>query len=347
MPILIWGTSPKTVDLGPAGNGECPTCGLERPFRWRLQYQLNHVYYVFGFVSKKKYLLACEVCGRGEPQPAAKIEASLGKSVVPFMERFGCLMAAGGLAAIVLLLGLVGFFREPRNIPDLTARVGRGDAAALGRLRSEAEAGDTPSQEALMDIYRTGAGVARDEAEAFRWARLAAEAGDARAQHTLGAMYELGRGVPADAAKALELYTKADAQHVAQAANNIGALHYRGLGVKQDAVEAVRWFRKAAEAGDGAGALNLALRLLAGEGGAADPAEARRWLEKAAGASGTDDESLTVVAVARYTLGRLYEDGLGVEKDLVKALNLYGEAAPRNEDARRGYERLRARLTGD
>ena len=346
MPILIWGTSPKLVDLGPAGSGECPTCGLERPFRWQLRYRVHHVYYAFGFVSGKRYLRACEICGRGEPQPPAEVEASIGKNVIPFLERLGCLAVAGGLAAIVVLLGLVGFFREPRNIPDLTAKVGRGDAAALARLRAEAGSGDVPSQEALMDIYRTGAGVARDEAEAFRWARLAAEAGNARAQHELGAMYELGRGAPADVAKALDWYTKADAQHVAQAANNIGALHYRGLGVKQDAGEAVRWFRKAAEAGDGAGALNLAARLLAGEGVAADPAEARRWLEKAAGATGTDDESLTVVAVARYTLGKVYEEGIGVEKDLVKALQLYGDAAPRNEDARRGFERLKARLSG-
>lgn len=347
MPILIWGTSPKLVDLGPAGSGECRNCGQERPFRWRLRYQLNHVYYAFGFVSRKQYLLECEVCGRGEPRPAAEIEASLGKSVIPFLERFGCLAAAGGVAALVLFLGLVGFFREPRNIPDLTARVGRGEAAALARLRSEAESGDVPSQEALMDVYRTGAGVARDEAEAFRWARRAAEAGNARAQHALGAMYELGRGTPVDAARALEWYTKADGQNVAASANSIGALHYRGLGVKQDAAEAVRWFRKAAEAGDGPGALNLAGRLLAGEGVAADTVEARRWLEKAAATPGTDDERLAVVAVAKYTLGTIYEEGNGVEKDLVKALNLYGEAAGRNEEARRRYEVLKARLAGD
>lgn len=348
MAILIWGTTPKSVDLGPAGNGECGTCGQERPYRWQLQYQVNHLYYAFGFVSRKRYLRICEICSRGELQPVASLEAALGRSVIPFMERFGCLAAAGGLAAIVLLLALVGFFGpEPRNIPDLTARFGRGDATALVRLRSEAESGDVPSQEALMDIFKYGRGVAPDEDEAFRWARRAAEGGNARAQHALGAMCELGHGTPVDYAKALGWYRKADAQHVATSANSIGALYYRGLGVKQDATEAVRWFRKAAEAGAEVGAMNLAGRLLSGEGVAVDAVEARLWFEKAAAATGTDDETLTVVAAARHVLGKIYEEGNGVEKDLVKALYLYGEAAPRNEDARRDFERLKARLSGD
>ncbi|MBI5443761.1 MAG: sel1 repeat family protein, partial [Deltaproteobacteria bacterium] len=152
---------------------------------------------------------------------------------------------------------------------------------------------------------------------------------------------------PVDYAKAFEWYTKADAQHVATSANSIGALYYRGLGVKQDAAEAVRWFRKAAEAGAGVGAINLAGRLLSGEGVAEDAVEARLWFEKAAAATGTDDETLIVVAAARSLLGKIYEEGNGVEKDLVKALQLYGEAASRNEDARRDFERLKARLSGD
>ncbi|MFN7987880.1 MAG: tetratricopeptide repeat protein [Thermoanaerobaculia bacterium] len=347
MAILIWGTRAKSVDLGPAGAGDCPACGPERPFRWRLDYKAHHLYYAFGFVSGKRYLRACEVCGRGEVQPAAAVEASLGRSVIPFMERFGCLTAVGGLAAVVLFLSLLRLLGpEPRNVPELTARAARGDAAALARLRSEAGAGDVPSQEALMDVYRLGSGVAADPAEAFLWARRAAEAGNARAQHTLGMMYELGQGTPVDYARALEWYTKAEAQHVAASANGIGTLHFRGLGVKQDAAEGVRWFRKAAEAGDAAGALNLAGRCLAGEGVAADPKEARRWLEQAAASTGQDDETLGVVALARYGLGRLYEEGNGVEKDVVKALRLYEQAAPRCEDARRDFERLKARLSG-
>ena len=347
MAILVWGSRSRSVDLGPAGTGACPSCGQERPFRWRLDYRFHHLYFAFGFVTGKRYLRSCETCGRGEVRSAREMEASLGRSPIPFLERYGGLAAAGGLAAVVLFLALLRLAGpEPRNVPELTARVARGDVAALARLRSEAAAGDVPSQEALMDIYRLGSGVAPDPAEAFRWAAKAAEAGNARAQHTLGAMYQLGQGAPIDYARALEWYGRAEAKHVAASANGIGALHFRGLGVPVDAVEAARWFRKAAEAGDGAGALNLAGRYLAGEGVAVDAKEARRWLEKAAASNAWDDETAVVVAVARYELGRLYEEGNGVEKDAVRAFHLYEEAAPRCEDARRAFERLRARHAG-
>ncbi len=50
MAILVWGTGSKSIDLGPAGSGDCPTCGTERPFRWRLDYRAHHLYFAFGFV---------------------------------------------------------------------------------------------------------------------------------------------------------------------------------------------------------------------------------------------------------------------------------------------------------
>ncbi len=346
MPFLVWGTRPKAIDLGPAGTDGCPACGVQRPFRWRLTYRLNHAYYVFGFVTRKEYLRLCEVCGRGEPYPAASLEPSLGKSPIPWMERYGCLAALGGVAGLILLAaGLQLAGPRPRNVPRLVEAVGRGDAAALARLRSEAEAGDVPSEEALVDLYRTGAGVPRDPAEAFRWATKAAEGGSAGAQHALGAMYELGSGTGVDYAKAMTWYRKADAAHVAAAANSIGTLVLRGLGVPADAAEAVRWFRKAADAGDAAGGFNLAMRYLDGQGVDPDPAEARRRLEKVAAIGGQDPETRTVVALARFQLGRLHEEGIGGEKDPVRALHLYEEASPANEDARLALARLKERLS--
>lgn len=42
----------------------------------------------------------------------------------------------------------------------------------------------------------------------------------------------------------------------------------------------------------------------------------------------------------------IYEEGLGVEKDLVVALRYYDEARELNEDARHNFERLKERLNG-
>ena len=50
----------------------------------------------------------------------------------------------------------------------------------------------------------------------------------------------------------------------------------------------------------------------------------------------------TGVVAAGYELGTLYEQGLGVEQDLDKAIELYQEAAQyENEDAIAALERLK------
>ncbi|MEO8504554.1 MAG: tetratricopeptide repeat protein [Acidobacteriota bacterium] len=346
MSVIIWGHRGKTVELGPAGSFPCPNCGQTRAFKNVLEYQSNHVYYILGFVSKKRYLRRCEVCGRGERLEATAVE-SLGRVPIPWLDRFGCLAALGAIAGLILLAVVFAQLQPPpRNVPDLIERVHHGDAAALARLRSEAAADDVPSQEALMDLLMSGAGVPQDWSESFRWAKRAAEHGLPRAEHALGAMYELGHGTEVDYAQALHWYQAADAQGIAASANSIGALYLQGHGITEDAKAAVTWFRKAAEAGDGPGAFNLAMRYLVGDGVAADAAEARRWLERSAATPGADATTRTVVAAAELQLGLLYESGTGVEKDAVKALHYFESAAPLNDEAKQNFERLKARLAG-
>ncbi len=347
MAILIWGTRAKSVDLGPAGSWPCPNCGQDRPFRNVLRYQLNHLYYVLGFVSRRKYLRVCEVCGRGEElQPSAVAAAGL-PSPIPWLERFGCLGAAAAVAALILgAIGLSLLGPGPRDVPDLMDRARRGETAALERLRQEAEGGDVPSQEALSDLYlgAPGSQVARNDAEAFHWARAVAERGTAAAQHRVGWMYESGMGTARDYGEAMRWYRKAAAQGLAASANSVAALYLRGLGVPPNPQEAVRWFRQAAEGGDPGASFNLAMRYWQGQGVAADFGQARRWLERAVAATGTDDQTRSVVADANFELGVLYENGWGVQRDAVKALHAYEAAMSRNDEARQSFERLKAKL---
>ena len=347
MSVLIWGHRGKTSSSAPAGVPSVPTAVRRALLKNVLEYQLNHVYYIFGFVSKKRYLRLCEVCGRGEVLGAAAVESQPGKVPIPWLDRFGCLGVLGAIAGLILLAVVFAQLQPaPRNIPDLVDRVHHGDAAALTRLRSEAAADDVPSQEALMDLFMSGAGVPQDWSESFRWAKRAAEHGLPRAQHALGAMYELGHGTGVDYAQALHWYQAAEAQGISASANSLGALYLQGHGVPADSKQAVTWFRKAAEAGDGPGCFNLAMRYLIGDGVAADAAEARRWLERSAATPGADATTRTVVAAAELQLGLLYESGTGVEKDSVKALHYFESAAPRNDEAKQNFERLKARLAG-
>ncbi len=346
MSVLIWGSQTRTKELGPAGHGRCATCGQERPFKHVVEYRFNHLYYVFGFVSQKRYRRLCATCGRGEVLDAGAFESAVGRNPIPWFERFGCVSLLGGLAAAIGALALLMLLAPtPRNIPDLRERAGRGEPAAIERLLQEGKSGDAPSQEVLMDLYLNGQGVAQNDAEAFRWAKAAAGQGNARAEHTLGYLYEAGRGTGIDYAQAMHWYRQADAQGVAVSANNIGALYLRGLGVPADAAAAVRWFKRAAEGGDGGASFNLGARYLQGQGTPVDYVEARRWFAAAAVTQGDDARSHSIAADAKYELGLLYEQGQGVAADPVKALHYYEEASPYNAEAAQSLERLRAKLT--
>lgn len=347
MSILIWGSRPKAVALAAAGDRRCERCGLMRPHTFVVDYTFNHLYYIFGFVSGRRIACRCTVCGQPSTEALDPALELRGRAAIPVLERFGCLGLGGGLVALVLLaVAWSHFGPQPRNVPDLLARVQRGEAAAMARLEAEAQRGDLPSQLALAQILRDGLGVAPDPARAFLWARKAAEQGSDAAQLAVGVMYEFGQGTPADAAAAAGWYRKAADQGNAGAANSLGAAYLRGVGVPADAAQAVSWFQRAAEGGDAPGQFNLAMRYFNGEGVAADPAAARRWLEKSAAAVGEDATTRSVVASSKQELGVLYEEGLGVEKDLVKALRYYDEARALNEDARLNFERLKARLNG-
>jgi len=345
MSVLIWGRRPRTRALTAAGERLCERCGLWREHTYVVDYRVNHLYYIFGFVSGSEVACRCTVCGETAVEPVAPELEERAKRSIPFFERFGLLSLGVGIALLVLLAVLWSRFGpQPRNIPSLLARIEIGDSKALARLEAEAERGDLPSQLALAEVLRDGLGVPADAQRAFRWARAAAQQGEPSAQFAVGVMYEWGNGVESNLGEAAAWYRKSAVQGNAPAANCLGALYLQGKGVATDAAQATEWFRKAAEAGNTAGQFNVAMRYWNGSGVAVDYVEARRWLERAATATATDDLTLSIVASSKQELGVIYEEGLGVERDLVRALRYYDEAQAQNGDARANFARLKARL---
>src|SRR5688572_22036918 len=79
-PMIIWGSGGKTVDMGVVENKRCETCEKERPFKLMLGYRYAHLYYIFSWVTKKQYMLLCDVCQRGWELKTAEIERSLAKN---------------------------------------------------------------------------------------------------------------------------------------------------------------------------------------------------------------------------------------------------------------------------
>ena len=182
--------------------------------------------------------------------------------------------------------------------------------------------------------YAYGRGVEQDGEKGIAYLEQAAEAGYTDAYRVIGQFYENGTGVKQDYAKAKEWYEKGVEAGSIIAMTNIGQLYQYGNGVSKNASTAIAWYQKAVDGGDYNAMLNLGnmynwggwnINLPRNYDKAADyferAAELRpsdwEWFE-----SGIKSKNVTCA----YTLGYIYENGLGVEKDYEKALDCYAQA---------------------
>jgi hypothetical protein len=63
--MIVYGWGRKSVPLVGIGNTSCSKCGEVRPFRLLLSYNYMHLYWIFGAVLRRRYLVACSVCSQG------------------------------------------------------------------------------------------------------------------------------------------------------------------------------------------------------------------------------------------------------------------------------------------
>lgn len=171
--------------------------------------------------------------------------------------------------------------------------------------------------------------AANRQAEAIRCLRAGAEAGDPQAQAVLSNYYANGTLVPKD----LE-----QAEKWARLAAETGSPQYvRGLadviaakGTKDAEQNALKLFREAAEKGEPKAQFQVAVATLSGAERETDVTIAVETLKKL---------SARGVADAQYTLGKLYCEGLLVERDLATAKSLFDQAAGAGHQGARTYQK--------
>lgn len=150
---------------------------------------------------------------------------------------------------------------------------------------------------------------------------LAHEKGDLRAQVSMGILYEEGTFVGQDERKALEYYLMAAQSGSTGAMNNIGNFFLHGKGVEKDYDKAFAWYQKATElSGNAAAECSLGMCYQYGYGTKIDYEKARSFYEASAKQG---------LGLAYYRMGLLYEQGLGVTKDVRMAKQYFGEALHR------------------
>lgn len=158
--------------------------------------------------------------------------------------------------------------------------------------------------------YDISKGVARNYEKAFEWYQKSANLKNENSMFTLGYMYLSGLGTPKDEEKGLEWTQKAaDAGHVI-AWRNLGAVYYN----KHDTVQARYWWQKAKEKGNLYATFGIG-RLCYD---AKDYAGAYECFKTSQGENHPN---------TMYCLGMMYKDGIKVQKDPIKAFELFKQAA--------------------
>ncbi|MDR2400152.1 MAG: sel1 repeat family protein [Deferribacteraceae bacterium] len=169
---------------------------------------------------------------------------------------------------------------------------------------------DTYAELRLARLYSEGLGVARDEAAAADLIISATESGEAEALYMAGLAYRYGKGIPVDYEKALNNFLEASHRLYPPAYTQVGKFYEEGIGVESDREAAESYYRKAHNAGDTEGIYLLGALL-----------EKKLNFEEAAfyyEAAAERGDNRSAAKLASF-----YENGIGVEKDYLRAVSLY------------------------
>ena len=105
--MIFYGWGKKAVPVLDLGLGQCAQCG-NRPFRVILNYSYFNLYWVFGAVTRRRYIAACNNCSRGTLLDKIQVKPLLDhapkKDPVPFMDKWGLALLA---SAFVVFLAVV------------------------------------------------------------------------------------------------------------------------------------------------------------------------------------------------------------------------------------------------
>ncbi len=209
------------------------------------------------------------------------------------------------------------------------------EAKALEWLVSAASVGNTTAERVLGTSLLLGKGIEANPEEGIKLLLRAGEKGDPSAQSNLGYAYITGTGVEKDTAQAAFWYQKAADQRLIRAALVVGDMYQTGEGLEQDLEAAVKYYRIAWSGRDETAAQRLGALIMDGSLAEEDhPEQSYEWI--AAFAETGDENAINWLEsksvfepYAHYRLGRIFDDGLGVDADAERAAKHFIRAAER------------------
>ena len=203
-----------------------------------------------------------------------------------------------------------------------------------------AEQGDSSAQFYIGYYYDKGQGVEKDAFKAVEWYLRASAQNNLAALNNLGVCYEFGNGVDIDLSKAFSYYEKSATQGNVVAQRNLSNCYLNGIGIAQNLEEAFGWRQKAANNKDVSSQKKVAEWYFKGFGVEKDNEQALVWFTKSKLQGDKNDivvdsevaiESLIRLAndgdvPIQYIVGKCYEYGVGVKKDINEARKWFERA---------------------
>lgn len=203
-----------------------------------------------------------------------------------------------------------------------------------------AEFGSVETMTELGCKFSDGNRYQENQDYAEQWYIKAAEHGSYSEKYNLGVLYSEGVKIRQDVGRAIYWFKVAANSGSPEAANELGEIYQRGKGVEIDDSIALNWFIRAADIdsdrdGNIRAMINLGLIYEHGIGVERDQNAAFRWYSLAGDTNGTwyeycgEDELGGPVRQsprAQYHLGRMYQNGSGVERNEKKAAEWFCKA---------------------
>ncbi len=185
----------------------------------------------------------------------------------------------------------------------------------------------------LADIYYRGLGVTKDLKKAFEYYREAAGHENGYALEKQGWFYYKGEYVKKDFAKALYYFDYAYMRGNKSVAYTLGEMYYKGIGTKIDKNKGLEYYKISSKNGNIDGIKKLLELTKLGVIKTETLEEEFNFIKESFYANNSVIfEKYRALADKGYApaifeLGNLYEQGLGVEQDYKKAIELYEKAA--------------------
>jgi TPR repeat protein len=180
------------------------------------------------------------------------------------------------------------------------------------------------AQNLLGCYYEIGKYIKKNVDEAFNLYKKSAIQGNISAQYNLASCYEYGtHSGGKNMEEAVKWYTKSAEQNYHRSQNNLGYLYENGLGTEKNMTEAIKWYKKSSKQDNCKAHYNLGNCYKYNKGIEKNDINLKiafklynRAIEQGCKCEDT---------VYEYAL--CYENGEGVEKDIVRAFTLYKQVA--------------------